>query len=216
MTIATANAAAFNGVDADKPIVALYETRQIKIALQPQLNKQQWQFWRSKNRVEKSYQEAKNMHKNEIEIWEKNAQDISFSHVFLEQQRIIEYNAGDLRSLGQVPNWDRVQHLISPELLNQLTKTASLKVLGYEASQYSGQIQGVDLTVIWIDDLQLPAMIRQIKSNMTYSVHLLAIYPQEKSPWKRAEIEHFLTMDFADLGDNEADPIWASLGNKHH
>lgn len=192
------------------PLAALYESRQIKLAIRPQTAKQQWQFRRSENRVEKHLLTEK-----KVELWEKYKHEISFSHIFLEHKRIVEYNAGDLRSLGQHPDWSMVQHIIDPQILKRLQKIGETKILGYQATQYKGQLNGTDFEVSWIDELQIPALIRQINRDVTYSVHLLEVYPQATSPWKKLDTEGFLAIDYADLGDNESDPLWAALGDHH-
>ncbi len=190
----------------EKNISAMYESRFIKLAIRPQSSKQQWKFIRSDNRVEKRTDDS-----NQIEIWQKDKNEISYFHIFKNHKRIVEYTSGDLRSLGQYPQWDLVKYIIDPEMLNKLQKVGGTKIMGYSASKYKGQLKGIDYEITWIDELKLPAFIRQLKNGSEVSVHLLSLYAQDEMPWKAIDTSQYLAMDYADLGDNEADPVWGEL-----
>ena len=196
--------------DSEQSISAAYESRFIKLAIRPQASKHQWQFIRSDNRVEKRTNKQ-----GQIEVWKRDKGEISYSHIFIKQKRMVEYTSGDLRSLGQYPQWDLVKYIIDPEMLNKLQKIGDTKVKGYTASKYKGQLKGVDYEITWINDLKLPAVIRQVRNGSENSVHLKELYTQGEMPWKAIDTTNYLAMDYADLGDNEADPVWGNLALEH-
>ncbi|WP_428623689.1 hypothetical protein [Sedimenticola sp.] len=192
-------------------IAALYETRQIQLSIRPTLAKQQWRFWRTGNHVEKSIPSI-----GRSEVWEKRGDEISFSHHFIDLERAVDYTSGDLKALGQYPDWDEVAHIISPSMLEKLVKVSTRRVFGYDAVVYSGQFNATDVEIVWIDELKLPALIREVHQGQEFSVHLLEIYPARKAPWSRPVTSYFKRLDYADLGDNEADPVWGRLAHQSH
>lgn len=196
----------------EQDIVATYESRFIRMALRPQISKQQWQFMRSKNRVEKRMN-----NQQQIEVWEKDKNSISFTRIFNDYKRIVEYAAGDLRSLGQYPRWELIQHIINPDVLEKLQNVEEKKVLGYSATLYKGQVNGIDIEITWLNDVNLPAVIRQVSRAGETSVHLKTLDEKNKDNWPVVDTSDYLAIDYADLGDNEADPVWSKLAlDQHH
>lgn len=140
--------------------------------------------------------------------------NISLQRLFHKQQRSIEYAPSDLRSLGRYPEWKHRAQLVGPGLLSRLTKTDMVTVQGYKAERYQGQLNGMDIEILWLAEYRLPALVRRVVADREVSIHLLELHPLESAPWQAKDVSNYQTMDFADMGDNEADAFIAGLSHQ--
>lgn len=190
-----------------RPIAAEYETRVIQLAHRPQAQNRRWHLLRADRHIETWDAEDAQRH-----VWQRSpAGEVSYAHVFPAQQRVVDYAAGDLRALGRYPDWAQLAEVLEPGLLGRLQKTGTVKVLGRTAQRYQGQLDGVDLEVHWLESERLPALVRRGYGDRQVSIHLLALHPQDRSPWPPAETAAYTRLDYSDLGDLEADPFVQSL-----
>lgn len=197
-------------VEVYKPVAALYETRTIQLARRPQSNNQRWHIWRTARKIENQSTDGASG-----EVWLRDSKDnISMARLFHKEKRIIEYTSGDLRALGLYPEWNDRAELIDSSLLSRLKLTGTEMVLGYKAQRYQGQLNGVDMEILWLAEFRLPALVRRVLADRDISMHLLEIHPLASSPWKQKDISDYQAMDYADMGDNEADPFISSLSHK--
>jgi len=197
-------------VEVYKPVAALYETRTIQLAHRPQANNQRWHLWRTASKIETQSADG-----SSGEVWLRDSNDnISMRRLFHKEKRIIEFTSGDLRTLSRYPEWTDRAELIEFGLLSRLKLTGTVMVLGHKAQRYQGQINGVDLEILWLAEYRLPALVRRVFAGREVSMHLLELHPLESSPWKQKDVSDYQAMDYADMGDNESDPFISSLSHK--
>lgn len=191
------------------PAVACHFTSHVALrGQQPQAQGWDWYWWRQPDRVE-----TRDAGGNTGQIWEasKNGQ-VTYWRVFHKNKRVIEYTPGDLRALGQHPDWPTITKVIDPTLLTtKLQPVGKVEILGRQAQRYQGQVNGVEFEVWWLDREQVPALVRQVSEHREETLRLKAIYPLQESPWARSQIVDYVHLDYADLGDKESDPFVRSL-----
>ncbi len=163
----------------------------------------QWHLWRYKNKIQ-----IRNLETPIGEIWQQlKGGDIAYSWLFHDKKFVINYTSSDLKAIKNNPNWLSKANIISPELLKRLTHQSNSRVLGYIAENYVGKIGEFTIEVTWLPKLKIPAAIKQTTATQKTLVMLEKVYPYSDSPWKPVNIDNYQDMDFADIGDNEADPL---------
>jgi len=192
-------------------IACEYETSVIQLAQRPKRNSHTWQFWRDNKTVE-----IFNSHTQLSEKWMISSKDeISYLKVFHSHQQVIEYYPSDLRSLHSYPEWEKITHLIDVQLLKQLKHTSTTTLFSQAAKVYQGQFKGVDIKVTWLVNAEVPAEIQRIYPNKQVILTLKNLMPLEQSTLVRPDFSQYNMMDYADIGDNEADPVLKAIMPKH-
>lgn len=166
-----------------------------------------WRFFRNNRQIE-----THNLHDDSGEIWSKFSNgDIGYQRLFHVQQRVIDYLPGDLKAIDTALDWLALSSLISPSQQRNLIADDREEILGRSATHYVSQ----DLTqvseILWLEQDQIPAMMRQQSDDHLITTRLVAIYPLTQSPWLRPDSHSYRITDFADLGDNENDTFIQSI-----
>ncbi|HHM05062.1 MAG TPA: hypothetical protein ENJ19_04885 [Gammaproteobacteria bacterium] len=211
-------AQAEDGAQASRPVIAAqFETRSIQLARRPQASRHRWHLLRSVRQVE-----VWNEGEAQRQRWQRRANGvIDYSHLFLQPRKSVDYTAGDLRSLGRYPDWMQLRGVIDSAVLRQLTPSGNVEVLGRQAERYLGQVNGVDMEIWWLSDLELPALVRRVHGDREVSIHLLDLQTGGAASQSFVDTGSYDHLDYADLGDMEADPFVQKLqlaegGHRHH
>ncbi len=211
-------AQAADGARKEVPLIAAqYETRSIQLARRPQASRHRWHLLRSARQVE-----VWNAGESQRQRWQRaDPGAIEYSHLFTGARKSVDYTAGDLRSLGRYPDWKQLTGVIDPAVLRQLTRSGQVAVLGRQAERYLGQVNGVDMEIWWLAEVQLPALVRRVYGDREVSIHLLDLQTGEAVSPSFADSGDYDHLDYADLGDLEADPFVQQLqlaegGHRHH
>lgn len=192
-------------------IACEYETSVIQLAQRPKRNSHTWQFWRDNKTVE-----IFNPHTQLTEQWSMTSKkEISYLKVFHAHKRAIEYYASDLRSLHSYPKWEKIAHLIDTKVLKQLKQTATTTLFAQQVKIYQGQLNGVDIKITWLVEAKIPAEIQRIYPDKQVILVLKKFMPLEKSTLVRPDFSQYEVMDYADIGDNEADPVLKAIMPQH-
>jgi hypothetical protein len=148
------------------------------------------------------------MHREESEIWYLGRDgQIFYERVFHRDRRLIELVPGDLRALRRYPDWQQLLHVIHPTWLQkQLRPTGPRNVLGRSAQHYQGRVDDTEFEVLWLEDEQIPALVRQRYAQREVVLRLREIYPLQQAPWPRAKTKGYQRIDYAHLGDKSSDP----------
>ncbi len=205
-----ANAAGEKGIN--QPLAALFESRVIVFGYRPKRYSRQWRFIRQADRVEKQMPDQQ---RDEVWFRDKDGSLKSYQAIYDKPRLVIEYNRSDLKSISNYPRWNLVATVLPAELRSKLKYQGAAEVFGHPASRYRGHLNGADVELTWIDDLMLPALYREIGQRRDTQVELKKIYTLGKAPWKAVVTTGYRFMDFADVGDNEADPALQALAHGH-
>lgn len=171
--------------------------------------RQAWLFWREPTRVETRTADGG-------ELWWRDARgSVFYQRLFHGQRRIVEYTPADLRALGTATDWARLTHLVDPKSFGvELKRVGATTVLGRPAMRYRGRVQGVGHDVLWLTHERIPARMRIQYDDRTVTIRLKAVHPIERSPWPRANTAAYAITDYADVGDDEADPFLRGMLNE--
>ncbi|MGS0673510.1 hypothetical protein [Shewanella sp. 125m-1] len=157
-----------------------------------------------------------------FEMWDKQGEYVRY---FPTEQRSITYRKGDLLSLNMHFDLQQLTHLISPELIKQLSnaqhETAAPSPEQHEThhsanlscqavAHYEGLLAGNTLNLVWMTKLMLPVTMTVQQKGKQFSYQLTEIEPFSSDAFA-ALISNYNDMDFADVGDNESDPFIAKM-----
>lgn len=197
-------------VDPDR-IACRFEWRVIPAGGEEQEVRSEWFLWRRPSLIE-----IREKGGESGEVWERGPdRRISYRRIFHEERRVIEYTPGDLRALRREPDWARLSNLVDPALLGRdLKRSGEEERLGRRAERYRGRLDGVEVELLWLSREQIPALIREIYPDRERQLRLIEIYPLEESPWPHGRFAEYRHTDYADIGDQEADPFLRKLLNE--
>ncbi len=105
--------------------------------------------------------------------------------------------------------------ILPAELRDKLKYQGSTKIFGHPASLYRGNLNGADVELTWLNDVMLPAHYREISQRRDTRIELKKLYSPKDAPWKARVTTNYRFMDFADVGDNESDPVLRELAHRH-
>ena len=134
-----------------------------------------------------------------ISVWHKEAGSASLLRVFPDYQRSIWYPAGDLHALGKETRWQTVTGWPEPD-------RAGFKSAGKEVTVVQGctarRYEKVSQSVLWAEEPGLPARMPEGGRRWQLTSLQWASFSETFERWLR-----WPSTDFADVGDNEADPF---------
>lgn len=170
-------------------------------------SEQNWRYIRQANKVVFYYPM-----RNVAEQWMRNEkQQLAFERWFLTPKRVIQYENGDLKSIGQDQQWRAVSQVLNPEILSQLEPQASTRYLCWQQDNYQGEKNGIQIKVAWLPQLNLLRRISWVQGEQQKSITLQQLQSLEQVKSIFTQRETYAEMDFADIGDNEADPFVATM-----
>ena len=176
---------------ADVPsIVAEFETR---VASGKDKTAQVWQFDRKENQVIHSFPDVSKR-------WTRFSRgEIALEQIYPAEKMVIEFNQGDLKSVGGGTDWASIVHLVDTNLLAKLTAKSGRRAHGKSAVLYTGVVGNATWEILWIPDWQLPATIRREDKTGRMKTQLKRLLPANSA----APDSSFTRIDFADVGDME-------------
>ncbi len=141
---------------------------------------------------------------------------LSLARYFDAHRRGIEYYAGDLRSLQEHKSnqWQKLAHVVDVSALSPHSRSGS----GCKASEL---YRGNGYEVAYLTAYRLPERINFYlngKRTVAYRLNKIGAYPDFDN--MMAAYQTYPTLDFADIGDSEADPFVRRMINmgfiEHH
>lgn len=202
---AEAQAADTKAADNGQPNLACrFETRRLHRGEPERAETQESYLWRQTDSVATQEANGKSGH-----IWQRDKNhQISYQRIFPAAKRVIVYYPGDLRALQQYPDWKKLASVIDPALLGSaLTATGEVTILSRQARRYTGQVDGQEFDVLWLEQEQIPARVQRKSTGFEEVIELKEMYPLDQSPWPHTKLVGYESIDFADLGDKELDPF---------
>ena len=181
-----------------------------KLQNQPSF-KSMWRFWRATEEVE-SWQVGSK--EGEVAALD-GAGGVHFRRVFHPERTEVFYSAMELRVLGMTRDWGQSYSLVAPEFLkDKLAPGGAEVLLDTTLEKYEGTVDGRQWVVLWSAREQLAYQLRVESERGVSTTTLLERYPLEKQPWERLRKRGYNSIDFADLGDSETNPVIRRIMNR--
>jgi hypothetical protein len=163
---------------------------------------QTWELHRSADRIVWSRSHALD------EVWQRDASGISLRRVMHPQRHVIEYTAGELRTLGVEKDWRELGMLFAERDL------AALKPVGTRArggpQRLRGTVAGEQVDLLWDAHARLPVVLVQTSPRGRVRYERVAVEPGADTAhaWSGdARSADYTRIDAADFGDMERHPV---------
>ncbi|OAI05409.1 hypothetical protein A1353_11525 [Methylomonas methanica] len=174
-----------------------------------------WRFWRDSQQI--------TIERPQLglgELWQRDGQELIHRKLYHQDQRAIEFQAGDLRMLDITPSWQKLALLLDSQLLDKLTAEEIEWTDGIPTREYQGKVADTEWHVVMRLDVGLPMLIERQHGEFSERTELLHAYSLKAAPWQPTLVNGYDVIDFADLGDKESDPfvikVQAQMGHEHH
>lgn len=157
---------------------------------------------RDDRRIEYREQDAP-MHR----LWRRTGDGVERTEVFPGRQAAVVSSPGDLRTMGEMPEWDAIAGLIPPALRDDLERDGQAQRFGQQATRYSGSGERGDrVTLEWLEAVGLPASYRTGRGRDRHGLTLRSLQrvPADEGFTPLADLRLY---DRADLGDMPLDPF---------
>ncbi len=205
---ATATTAALGLIAQPAPLAARFSvsvTAPVKAGAKPAAARHhEWTFVRNAERVAL-------LKGNIDEVWFRDARGLlSFERVFHDEQRVADYSAGELSTLGVQADWTALSSFIDPRELASLKLVSRSGVGAEERIRLAGSAGGQSLSVDWLPALQLPAkVVRQGRDGSVTRIELAQHAATAPAAWPvpGARSAGYLHLDAADFGDMDYEKV---------
>ncbi len=145
-----------------------------------------------------------------LDHWFSDAKDVQFRRSFLKHQRRIDYETGDLKALGAYAPLSEQALLVAPELDKQLDAAKPIQYRCQEATLRRFGNAKTQVIVIRLQGGTLAALFRKSGESSELLSLESFVSSQTVQSWVTRS-DQFESTDFADVGDNEADPFLAQM-----
>jgi len=173
--------------------------------------KSTWRLWRTKEEVE-SWQVGSK--EGEVTALD-GAGGVQFRRVFHPERTEVFYSAMELKVLGKTRDWSQCYSLVAPGFLKEQLSPAGTEVLlDTSLEKYEGTVDGRKWMVLWSDREQLAYQLRVESERGISTTTLVERHPLDKQPWERLRKRGYNSIDFADLGDSETNPVIRRIMNR--
>ena len=155
---------------------------------------------------------------NTEEVWRRDSSGIRLERVMRADRHVIDYSAGEFRTLEVALDWRELGSLFAEHDLDLLTaiKPSSTPIQPIQPTQptqpiqhYQGRINGERVDLLWDARAHLPLRLdRQGKAGRVL-YERVAMHRSVPTDWPRAgaTTDNFQRLDAADFGDMEYNPV---------
>ncbi len=144
------------------------------------------------------------------EIWSRDAQgQIGLSRIFRDDRHVVDYSAGELKTLGVLPRWETIGTLFDEAAIRYLKPGGVTRLAGREVYRFSGKLGAERIELAWDAKSRLPARLVRTGPNGRVQFDLLQTQATAPAEWQPAGAESatFQRIDAADFGDMESNPF---------
>ena len=209
-TIAVGSVRAVEGVAAPELACQFETVFESKTQTQPSF-KSTWRFWRTNEEVESWQVGSKEGEVTSLD----GAGGVQFRRIFHPERTEVFYSAMELKVLGKTRDWSQSFSLVAPTFLKEQLAPAGTEVmLETPVEKYEGTVDGRKWAVHWSTKDQLAYLIRVESERGVSTTTLCERHALEKQPWERLRKRGYNSIDFADLGDSETNPVIRRIMNR--
>jgi hypothetical protein len=166
-----------------------------------------WRYWRSPNRIAFEHPEP-----GVVEVWSRYPNgELAFERWFTDAGRAVTYTSGELRSVGRDGGWAAQTAIVPPAVMGVLASHGKASFRCLAAERRAGELHGRRYRLTWLPALELPAELVVTTASGEHRLVLEALSGANELEEAFARGLSLDRLDFADVGDNEADPFIAKL-----
>lgn len=136
------------------------------------------------------------------EVWLREPSGIRLQRLFHVDHKLVDYSAGELRTLGIDAHWAALGTLFDETLLTQLKKTGT--------RHYAGRLGSETIALEWDADQRLPLRLSRRSEHGSVLMERLAVVTADapmRWPHPSPDRSDYDRLDAADFGDMEGDPF---------
>ena len=162
---------------------------------------QQWQLQRSANEI--SWIKGGGRE----DIWRLDASGIRLERVLRPDHHVIDYSAGELRTLGVLADWRALGSLLAEADLARLQRLPEHRPGAWP--HYRGDLDSEQVDLRWDPVAKLPVQLLRHGKTGQVLYQRLALRDNAPADWPRAGAgtEDFQRLDAADFGDMDYNPV---------
>ena len=170
-----------------------------------------WRLWRASEEVESWQIGSKEGELTALD----GAGVVQFRRIFHPERTEVFYSATELKVLRKTRDWAQSYSLVAPAFLKEKLSATGTEVL-FDASleKYEGTVDGRKWVVLWSPQDQLAYQLRVESERGTSATTLLERHLLDMQPWERLRKRGYHSIDFADLGDSETNPVIRRIMNR--
>lgn len=131
----------------------------------------------------------------EDEVWLRDASGVRLQRLFHPERRLVDYSAGELRTLRVDARWTALATLFDEALLARLTPLGD--------GRYAGRLGDENLTVQWDGEHRLPRSLERHGGQGRLRLEQLAVRAPTAPDWPQPTPDRpdYERLDAADFGD---------------
>lgn len=178
-----------------QPLVAQYRVT-MRTPGQP-ARVETWTLWRDAQRIALIKASTE-------EVWQRDTSGIRLQRLYHNDHKLVDYTAGELRTMMIDARWLPLGTLIDETLLPTLRKTGPAAT-----PRYSGKLQGEQIDLQWDATQRLPIQLSRRTAKGSVQFQRLAVHAQAPIRWPAPTPDRgdYDRVDASDFGDMESDPF---------
>lgn len=163
---------------------------------------QTWTLWRDPQRIAL-------VKPGEVEVWWREPSGIRLERTYHADRRVVEYSAGELRTLQIDVRWLALGTLFDEDLLARLQRGDTILQGRQPVVAYSGQVGRESVALQWDPAWRLPVHLTRRSAAGSVTFERLAVHAEAPAGWAPlgAGSDDYLRIDAADFGDMAGDPF---------
>ena len=141
------------------------------------------------------------------ELWQRDRSGIRLARVMRSERHVIEYSAGELRTLEVAVDWPTLGSLFPAASLALLTPLGTHRV--GQPQRWAGRIGAERVDLLWDPIHQLPVRLARWGPKGQVQFKRVALHASAPPEWPRAgaDTNDFQRLDAADFGDMDYNPV---------
>ena len=141
------------------------------------------------------------------ELWQRDRSGIRLARVMRSERHVIEYSAGELRTLEVAVDWPTLGSLFPAASLALLTPSGTHR--DGQPQRWAGRIGAEQVDLLWDPVAQLPVWLARQGPGGRVLFKRVALHASAPRDWPSAgaDTDDFQRLDAADFGDMDYNPV---------
>ncbi len=146
----------------------------------------QWRMWREPNRLIREVPALA-----VSEHWQRDGRTVFKTSYFHNERRGVEHEETDLNMQGALENWQELLLLVSPTLLERLSREPGSVRKDGNLLFVAGEFEGVHYQITLRTDLKIPKELRREHAGKVETLTLLSATPIDSATWTPMSVSDY-------------------------